>query len=94
MDGLTEALIATGIGIVLCAYTCFVCAAYRQLRKCVRVYSEPTAPLCYVCCDLAPDALLVPCGHGGLCHQCVRRQFGIDRRCPLCRRGVHGVVLC
>ena len=47
---------------------------------------------CYMCMDLVADAVLVECGHGGLCMQCADtlwRQgtnFAGGRCCPLCRR--------
>ena len=50
----------------------------------------PATELCYTCLDNAADAMLLDCGHKGICLICAMR---IERRCPLCRGIVRGVVL-
>ena len=50
------------------------------------------AELCYACFDTLPDTVLIACGHRGLCSACAARLWAVDRRCPLCRRAVNGVV--
>jgi hypothetical protein len=54
--------------------------------------SAPQPPSCYVCYDTDADTVLLSCGHGGLCVECAARLWRSDRRCPLCRRGVHQYV--
>jgi hypothetical protein len=56
-------------------------------------YAELDENLCYTCFDSKPNTMLVTCGHQGLCSVCAARLWRIDKRCPLCRRGVNGVVL-
>jgi hypothetical protein len=67
-----------------------------------RSTSPPTLPiddeettddnLCYACADLGANTALLACGHRGLCLACATRLWQVDRRCPLCRRGVDGVM--
>lgn len=44
---------------------------------------------CLICCSCDADAVLLECGHGGVCFGCARRILGqVDasrRHCPLCR---------
>ena len=47
---------------------------------------------CLVCMERPPDAVLLECGHGGICAACAARLWERDRRCPLCREGFAGVV--
>ncbi|CAM9635772.1 unnamed protein product [Chrysoparadoxa australica] len=49
--------------------------------------------MCYVCEDQAPDAVLLDCGHGGLCYGCAQNlaQQG-DNSCPICRKQVVTVL--
>ncbi len=47
---------------------------------------------CFVCWDASPDAVLLECGHSGLCVACAERLLQRERRCPLCRMGFTGVV--
>ncbi len=47
---------------------------------------------CLVCWDAPPDAVLLECGHGGLCVACAERLWQGGRRCPLCRASFAGVV--
>ena len=64
-----------------------------QTEEPTAAYAEMEEPLCYACLDSRPNTMLVACGHQGLCSVCATRLWHIDRRCPLCRRGVNGVVL-
>lgn len=60
-------------------------AAYAQL-----VESEQ---LCFICYTNRPDAVLLECGHAGLCTECASRMM--DRQqanCPICRRVIAQVV--
>jgi hypothetical protein len=47
---------------------------------------------CFVCLDGPPNAVLLECGHGGLCAACAERLWQGRRSCPLCRAGFAGVV--
>ena len=49
---------------------------------------ESDASLCVICIDAARTHALLPCGHKCLCSECAVGQ----RRCPLCRSEVEGVV--
>ena len=45
--------------------------------------------------ERSPDAVLIECGHGGLCTVCAGHLWREDptrRRCPLCRQFFAGVV--
>ncbi len=50
------------------------------------------AKACFVCWDAPPDAVLLECGHSGLCVACAERLWQRGRGCPLCRAGFAGVV--
>ena len=53
---------------------------------------------CYLCMDRTSDAVLIDCGHGGLCTACADALWlsGVDtpggRQCPLCRRQINSVL--
>lgn len=44
---------------------------------------------CLICCSCSADAVLLECGHGGVCFACARRILALvdasRRSCPLCR---------
>jgi hypothetical protein len=54
---------------------------------------------CYLCMDRRPVAVLVECGHGGLCAACAMALWcrsaaaPKERRCPLCRQPFVGVMI-
>ena len=52
-----------------------------------------TEELCFICFAQRPDVTMLPCGHRGQCHMCAQRLLSIDRRCPMCRASVVGVLL-
>ncbi|KAL8431259.1 hypothetical protein ACSSS7_005407 [Eimeria intestinalis] len=61
--------------------------------------SAPSAPslpadaeLCMICCNTKATAVLMYCGHGGLCFKCARTCFNRTGVCPTCRRPVKGVL--
>ena len=47
---------------------------------------------CIVCMDRPADAVLLECGHSGLCVECATVLWDQARRCPLCRRGFAAVM--
>mmetsp|Transcript_33072 Transcript_33072/g.73699 ORF Transcript_33072/g.73699 Transcript_33072/m.73699 type:complete len:583 (-) Transcript_33072:52-1800(-) len=56
--------------------------------------------LCFVCYDNAPDAILMECGHAGMCIACATNIFDDIRRpatrqratCPICRASIASVL--
>jgi hypothetical protein len=55
---------------------------------------------CYLCMDRQADAVLIECGHGGMCAVCATALWrraaaapAAERRCPLCRVPFVGVML-
>jgi hypothetical protein len=49
--------------------------------------------ICFICYDEKPEAVLLECGHAGMCVGCAKelrlRQQGL---CPICRAQIHSVV--
>ena len=54
--------------------------------------------LCYLCSDRPADAVLIECGHGGLCAECADSLWRrgahqpAGRSCPLCRQTFIGIM--
>ncbi len=47
---------------------------------------------CFVCMERPADAVLLECGHSGLCVECATVLWNQGRRCPLCRRGFAAIM--
>lgn len=47
---------------------------------------------CCVCMDARKDAVLTPCGHKAMCMQCAEMLKVRERRCPVCRVHIDGVI--
>jgi len=62
----------------------------EKLTKENKEIDEIKGPLnkqfCTICCDKIADAVLIPCGHGGLCFNCAKRIGGQNADCYLCRK--------
>ena len=56
------------------------------------VDAEDADNMCYICVETGADTMLLACGHRGLCSACATRLWRVDRRCPLCRRRLSGLV--
>jgi hypothetical protein len=41
---------------------------------------------CTICCENEPNSLIIPCGHLGICCDCVTRWFHDHTVCPICGR--------
>jgi hypothetical protein len=54
-----------------------------------RISGEDT---CFVCMENPQDAVLLDCGHSGICVACASRLWERDRHCPLCREGIAGIM--
>lgn len=54
---------------------------------------------CKLCCDQPSGVVLLPCRHGGICEQCLRRAIYSKpthrggRACPFCRKRIREVVM-
>ena len=48
--------------------------------------SETTDDLCYICYDAEATAVLLRCGHSGLCVQCAQKLK--PQLCPICREPI------
>jgi hypothetical protein len=66
----------------------FVCPQNQPVEPA----SETEEELCYACADSKPDTMLLACGHQGLCTSCAKHLWKLDRRCPLCRTALKGMV--
>jgi len=56
---------------------------------------DDDAHTCTICMDRAPEAILLECGHGGLCMPCAEsiwNQGADGRLCPMCRKAITGIV--
>lgn len=52
--------------------------------------SEDSNKACVICFENQPDAVLMNCGHGGICHKCaVELWKKTDGLCHLCRKVNH-----
>ena len=50
--------------------------------------SKSETSVCALCFDQSPNAVLMECGHGGICYRCGIRLVKLKEKCPLCRESV------
>ena len=86
---------------VLVMAMCIVLLAIKLLRE---VIPEPIVVVerrepqalqgiqCYICMERVATAMLVDCGHAGLCMECGKRLLATHRGCPLCRAPITRVM--
>jgi hypothetical protein len=56
------------------------------------VRPKQDATVCLVCMECPSNAILLECGHAGICGGCATRLWESGRRCPLCRETFTGAV--
>jgi len=47
--------------------------------------------LCTICCERNANAVVMNCGHGGMCYKCVLDIWNYRNQCPLCRKAISEV---
>lgn len=49
--------------------------------------------MCYICCERSADAVLMECGHGGMCFTCAQHLANTPPSlCPVCRKTIQEVL--
>ena len=46
---------------------------------------------CYLCCERPPNAILMNCGHGGICYDCAVTSIKNNNTCVECRSTVEKI---
>lgn len=64
----------------------------RDENSCASPQKEMTKDRCYICLENKPNAVLMPCGHGGICNKCGISLLEDESPCPICRDPVE--ILC
>jgi len=49
--------------------------------------------LCIICYTNPPNTLVEPCGHGGVCEECIFQLIKKERICPFCRKEMDTIYL-
>lgn len=79
------------VAITLCVVGTALRLAYatRWFRRPWNTNTDETT--CYVCMAAPASAILLECGHVGICLDCAVRLCATTRRCPLCRKYISRV---
>eukprot|EP00828_Plagiopyla_frontata_P030454 TRINITY_DN3966_c0_g1_i3.p2 TRINITY_DN3966_c0_g1~~TRINITY_DN3966_c0_g1_i3.p2 ORF type:complete len:131 (+),score=13.63 TRINITY_DN3966_c0_g1_i3:3-395(+) len=48
---------------------------------------------CLICFDKYPDAVLMECGHGGVCRECAEDIWKKSSECYLCRQKITSILI-
>jgi len=54
----------------------------------IQVKEETEKPNCLICFAKYPDAVLMNCGHGGICYDCGAEMIQTKKECHMCRKEV------
>lgn len=63
-------------------------AAYSELLGIDQNADASEANVCWVCFEAPADAVLLQCGHGGLCITCAENLWKSRAPCPMCRQPI------
>lgn len=93
------------LGVLMAMFAFALCVVLMAMRLLRGIYiqpvvqAEPTPPptpqsgiMCYVCMERQATAMLLDCGHAGLCLPCAKRLLASTRTCPLCRNPISRVM--
>jgi len=58
----------------------------------LKVDQNKEEKLCYICCASGPTAVLMPCGHGGICYECALMNWKNGDKCSMCRGEINEVL--
>ena len=48
--------------------------------------------MCYVCVQRPPTAIIMDCGHSGICYECAIEGWRKDEKCMMCRQRVTNIL--
>lgn len=73
---------------------------FPQQDKAKKELADPESPsvvvdptdVCTICFEKAKNAVLVDCGHGGVCYNCSIDVFVTSGHCPFCRNEIKQIV--
>ena len=65
------------------------CVRFRSLAPEITEVSEND--VCYICCDSSANAILMRCGHGGVCYECAVTLLQKNGLCMECRSNIEAV---
>jgi hypothetical protein len=51
-----------------------------------------TDKLCYICFERPPSAVIIKCGHGGLCYECAIENWRKQDKCAICRQPIENIL--
>lgn len=54
---------------------------------------SPKMETCMICCDKTSDVLIHPCGHSGMCKDCVTECLKMNDKCPHCKTKMEKIYL-
>eukprot|EP01015_Nassula_variabilis_P027453 TRINITY_DN5629_c0_g1_i1.p1 TRINITY_DN5629_c0_g1~~TRINITY_DN5629_c0_g1_i1.p1 ORF type:complete len:113 (-),score=33.88 TRINITY_DN5629_c0_g1_i1:10-348(-) len=57
-----------------------------------RLKSDKSVNACLVCYDSEPNAVLLNCGHGGICFECAQEVCMKRNECHLCRNPIAQIL--
>ena len=92
------------VGVLMAVFVFTVCIMLIAIRilytlRPQQIEVEPPAVVmsprgiqCYVCMERVATAMLVDCGHAGLCMECGKKLLATHRGCPLCRAPITRVM--
>jgi len=63
-----------------------------SIHQSVDFSSNSTQKVCMICCSEEPNAVIMDCGHGGLCYSCSIELWKVQKCCHICRREISQVL--
>jgi hypothetical protein len=68
------------------------CSTAQKDGQCTDEAAGEDGNTCLVCWERASDAILLECGHSGICIVCAQKLWHEGRRCLLCREGFAAIM--
>ena len=55
------------------------------IEKVTNGFGASNEDMCLICCEKLSNCIILPCGHMGICSECMENWFSKKKSCPICR---------
>jgi len=65
---------------------------YQTIKRPINPDLKEADPQCYICVQRPPAAIIMNCGHSGICYECALESWRKGDKCIMCRQKIENIL--